>query len=61
MSVSCLLYLVKHTLTNEEPVFFLPSQLYCPSLWAVLGPKFMLQSPIIKMRWPDSGFRGKKK
>lgn len=60
MSVDCLSYLVKHMLANEEPSWvFLLSLLHCTSLWAVLGPKFTLQRPIIKMRWPDLGFRKK--
>lgn len=59
MSVDCLLYFVKHMLTNEEMVF-LSSQLHCTSLCAVFGAKFTWQRPVIKMRWPDLGFWGKK-
>lgn len=53
MSVYCLLYFVKHVLTNKEPVGLFAISLCC------VGPKFTLQRPVIKMRWPDLGFWGK--
>lgn len=61
MSVSCLLYLDKHTLTNEEPIFFFAIPvILCISLGCV-RTKVYVTKPHHKNEVTRFRFQGKKK